>query len=220
MKKEDLLPAIQAVKKESKKRKFKQSFDLIINLKSFDVKKQPIDSFLVLPRQRGKKLKICGLVDKDLVVQAKETFDRIITKDDFDKLKGNIKELKKIADQYDFFVAQANIMPQIATVFGRVFGPRGKMPNPKSGAIIPPKMSTLKPVYEKLQNTIRIITKNEPIIKCPVGNEESKDEDIASNVMSVYSNLVGLLPQEENNIASVVLKLTMGKPFRIGAGNK
>ena len=125
-----------------------------------------------------------------------------------------------MAIDYDFFVAQANIMPQIATVFGKVLGPRGKMPNPKSGAIVPPNLAALKPVYEKLQNTVKVATKNEAVVKCCVGMEDSNDEDIADNVTAVYNNIIPMLPQEEASIKSVVLKLTMGKPFKINAGGK
>ncbi len=220
MKKEEILKTIKAVKEASKKRNFKQSFDLAINLKFFDPKKNSIENFITLPMNRGKKLKICAIVDKDLSVNAKTVFDHVILKDDFADWQGNNKKLKKMAVDYDFFVAQANIMPQIATVFGKALGPRGKMPNPKSGAIVPPNLTALKPVYEKLQNTVKVATKNEAVVKCSVGMEDSKDEDIADNVTAVYNNLIPMLPQEEASIKSVVLKLTMGKPFKINAGSK
>ena len=92
MKKEEILKTIKAVKEASKKRNFKQSFDLVINLKFFDPKKNSIENFITLPRNRGKKLKICAIVDKDLSVNAKTVFDHIILKDDFAEWQGNNKK--------------------------------------------------------------------------------------------------------------------------------
>ena len=214
--KEKLLETVKAVKQESNKRKFKQSFDLVINLKSFDPKKNSIDSYITLPKFRGKKLKICALIDKELSVEAKKIFDLAIMKDDFNEWQGNDKKLRKLTRSYDYFVAQANIMPAIATIYGKVLGPKGKMPNPKSGAIVPPNPNLLKGLYDKLQNTVKIATKNEAVVKCSVGMEDSKDEDIIENITIVYNTLVGMLPLEEANIKSVMFKLTMGRPFKMG----
>ncbi len=220
MKKEDISAAIKAAKESGKKRNFKQSVDLIINFKSFDPKKNPIDSYITLPRDRGKKLRICALVDKELSANAKGVFDNAVLKDDFGEWQGNNKKMKKLVREYDMFVAQANIMQQIATVFGKVLGPKGKMPSPKSGAIILPSIANLKQVYDKLQNTVKVATKNEAVVKCSVGMEDSKDEDINENIVTVYNNLVASLPQEAANIKSVILKLTMGKPVKVLGGGK
>jgi len=215
MKKEDILNVVKAVKQDSKKRNFKQSFDLVINLKAYDAKKQPIEAYVTLPKIRKKKLKICAIVDKELSTDAKDIFDKVILKDDFPEWQGNPKVLRKLAREYDYFVAQANIMPQIAGVFGKYLGPKAKMPNPKSGAIIPPKIAGMQPIYDKLQQTVKIVTKNEAIIKCFVGTEENTDEELADNVMAVYNTLLGMLPGEESSVKSVVVKMTMGKPFKV-----
>ena len=199
----------------SNKRNFKQSFDLIINLKGLDVKKQEhqIDTFITLPNSRGKKVKVCALVGAELAEQAKTVCDEAIMSDNFEKYKDK-KETKKLATSFDFFVAQANMMPKIATVFGRVFGPRGKMPNPKSGCIVPPN-ANLKPLYEKLQKTVRATTKSAPLIQCGIGSEDMKQEDIAENALTVYDNVLHALPNEKHNIKDIYIKLTMGKPVKV-----
>lgn len=220
MKKEDILNAVKAVKEASKKRNFKQSIDLIINLKGYDVKKQPIESYITLPKTRKKKLKIAAIVDKDLSIEAKDVFDKVILKDDFGEWQGNNKVIRKLAREYDYFVGQANIMPQIAMVFGKFFGPKQKMPNPKSGAIIQAKAASLKPLYEKLQQTVKIATKNEAIVKCFVGTEENDDEELVDNIMAVYNSLLSSLPGEESNVKSIIIKTTMGKPYKIITGEK
>jgi len=106
-------------------------------------------------------------------------------------------------------------MPKIATTFGRVFGPKGKMPHPKAGCVVAPN-ANLKPLYERLQKTLKIATKNDPIIQCSVGKEDMKDEEVIDNILTVYNALVHALPNEKHNVKSVFLKLTMSKSVRIG----
>ncbi|HLD19259.1 MAG TPA: 50S ribosomal protein L1 [Candidatus Nanoarchaeia archaeon] len=216
MQKDAIIQAIKQVKETSPKRKFKQSFDLIINLKDLDLKKneQQVDFFGTLPAPTGKRKKICALVDAGLKAEASKVCDGVISDDEFDRYAKDKKAAKKLATEYDFFIAQANLMAKVAAAFGRALGPKGKMPNPKAGAVVPLK-AQLQPVYEKLQNTTRISAKVTPIIQLMIGTEDSKDDDIANNVTSIYNQIVQKLPQEENNIKSVFLKLTMGKPVRL-----
>jgi len=216
MEKEELQSAIAKAKDISPKRNFKQSFDLIINLKGLDLKKpeHQIDTFISLPHARGKKVKVCALVGPELNAQAKGIFDSVILADDFEKYKEK-KDIKKLANSFDFFIAQANMMPKVATVFGRVFGPRGKMPNPKSGGVVAPN-ANLKPLYEKLQRTIKVTTKTAPLIQCSIGSEDMDQKYIVENAMNVYETILHLLPNERHNIKDIYMKLTMGKPVKVG----
>ena len=216
MDKEQIQSAIEKAKSISPKRKFNQSFDIIINLQGLDLKKPEhnVDTFITLPHSRGRKIKICALVGAELEEQAKQVCDSAILSDSFERNKEK-KDIRKIANSFDFFIAQANIMPKVATVYGRVFGPRGKMPNPKSGSIVPPN-ANLKPLYEKLQKTVRAVTKTAPLIQCPVGTEEMEIGNIAENALAVYNAVLHLLPNEKHNIKNVHIKLTMGKPVKIG----
>ncbi len=216
MEKEELQSALQKAKDISEKRNFKQSFDLVINLKGLDMKKQEhnVDAFITLPHVRGRKTKVCALVGAELFEQAKQVYDSAVLSDTFEKYKDK-REIKKLASSYDYFVAQANIMPKVATAFGKVFGPRGKMPNPKSGCVVPPN-ANLKPLYEKLQRTIRILTKNSPLVQCSVGTEDMKLNDVAENALAIYNTIVQALPNEKHNIKDVYIKLTMGKPVKVG----
>lgn len=216
MEKEQIQAALAKAKENSKKRNFRQSYDLIINLKGIDIKKQDhqVDIFITLPHSKGTKAKICALVGPELEEQGKGICDSVILSDNFDKYKDK-KEIKKIADSFDFFIAQANIMPKIATAFGRVFGPRGRMPNPKSGCIVPPN-ANLKPLYEKLQRTVRASVKSAPMIQCSIGAEDMNPNEVAENALAVYSSLLQALPNEKHNIKEVYIKLTMGSPVKVG----
>jgi len=216
MDKKTVLEAVKKLREESKKRNFAQSVDIIVNLKDLDLKKneEQVDFFATLHHPSGKKRKICALVGPELVDEAKKVCDKTVTADEFDIYAKDKKMTKRLASEHDFFIAQANIMPKIAAAFGKVFGPKGKMPNPKAGCVVPPK-AALKPLYDKLQNTLRVAAKTAPLIQCLVGKETLKDEEIADNIIDVYSQIEGKLPKGKNNIKSVYIKLTMGVPIRL-----
>lgn len=214
MEKINLLNTIKSVRNNSKKRNFVQSFDLIINLKNINLKKpeESVDLSLNLPNEIGEKIKICALVDKELAEKA-EIFDKVIKKDDFGKYKDK-KILGKLASDYDVFIAQANIMSDVAKTFGKTLGSKGKMPDPKASGIIAPT-ANLEAVKKKLQNLIKLKTKNEAVVKVKVGNERLDDEKISENVLAIYNAVIHALPQEELNVKDVMLKLTMGHAVKI-----
>ncbi|MEK6835764.1 MAG: hypothetical protein AABX55_01960 [Nanoarchaeota archaeon] len=213
MNKENLLNIIKQLKNSSK-RKFNQKVDLIINLKDINLKKpeENVDLFIPLPNNPGKQVKICALVSKELKEQA-NIFDKVISKEEFNDYEDK-KVLKKLTKEFDFFVAQANVMTDVAKVFGKTLGPHGKMPNPKSGAVITPT-TNLNELREKLQRTARLKTKNEPIIKAIVGNQNMKEEEIVDNIIIIYDALIHSLPQGQANIKDIILKLTMSKPIKL-----
>lgn len=221
MNKEQIKKALEEARANAKKRNFSQTFDLIINLKQLDLKKpdHKINTFITLPHSRGKTPKICGLVGEQSLTEAKANFDLAILKEDFPTYSKDKNKAKKLATEYDFFVAQANIMPDIATHFGKVLGSRGKMPNPKAGCIVPPKIP-LKPIKEKLNKLVHAQTKNEISIKTMIGNESMSDDEITENIMKVYNEVLHLLPLHEQNLKNVLLKLTMGKPAIVGGKNE
>lgn len=217
MNKESILKSIKALKEKSKKRAFSQSYDLIIALKGLDMKKpdNQVDFFMPLKFGTGKDIKVCALIGRELTKSAKEICDYVISDDEFNKYAKDRKAVKKLANECDFFIAQANVMPKVATAFGRILGPKGKMPNPKIGCIVPPN-ANLKPLCEKLRKTIRINAKIGPFIQCIVGKEDMKDDEAADNIFSIYDNLIHHLIGGKNNIKEVYLKLTMSKPVRLG----
>lgn len=196
-------------------RKFNQSFDLLIGLKELNLKKpeEQVEFFMQLPHAHGKKNKVCALVAPEMVDDAKKVCDTVISLSDFDKY--NKQKMKKVAGEHAFFIGQANIMPKIAASWGRVLGPRGKMPNPKSGCIVPPK-GDLEGLYKRLQKTIKIEAKKQPNIQVLVGKQNMDAAKVAENVRFVFDQVVHHLPRENNNIKHVALKLTMSKPVRLG----
>ena len=216
MDKSKIFEALDKLRKESKKRNFKQSVDFSVVLKEVDLKNpiNQIDEFVELPKSIGKKLKICALVDKGLVTQARELCDKIIVKDEFAKWSGKKREIKKLASEFDYFIAQATIMTDIAAVFGKFLGPKGKMPSPKYGGVIPPKFD-MAPLVKKLRNTVRLQAKKQPVISAMVGQEETSNDDLAENITFIYDFINKKLPRGEQQIKKEYVKFTMSKPVMI-----
>jgi len=216
MDKKTVLEALKKLRESSKKRNFVQSIDIVINLKEIDLKvpEQQVDFFAVMHHSTGKKKKICALVGPELIDEARKVCDKAILTEEFDAYARDKKLAKKLASEYDFFIAQVNIMPKIASAFGKVFGPKGKMPNPKAGCVVPPK-AALKQLYDKLQDTVKVTAKTSPMVQCLVGKESLKDEEIADNIVDIYNQIEAKLPKGKSNIKAILIKMTMGAPVKL-----
>jgi|GEM_PF-96643 len=217
MEKQDFKTALELLKQNSEKKKFTQAVDIIVNLKNLDLKKndQQVDLYLQLHHGRGKKVKIACLCGPELLPNAKQNCDLAIPTDDFPRYAQDKKLVKKLANEYDYFLAQANIMPEVAKTFGRVLGPKGKMPNPKAGAVVPPN-ANLKPVVDKFSKTVRLSAKTQMSIKANIGKEDTPEAELLDNAFTIYEALMKALPQEKNNIKDVLIKYTMSRPIPVG----
>lgn len=216
MDKKYALEIVKKLRTNIKKRNFVQGVDLVVNLQDLDFKKpeHQLDFYVVLPHSTGKKKNIAALVDADMFDDAKNACDLVIPLYQFEEYGKDKKRIKKMAKNIDFFIAQATIMTKIAASFGRVLGPKNKMPNPKAGCVVAPK-SNLKPLYDRLQKTIRILARNKPLLQLTIGREDMTDEEIADNLLLIYDQLIRHLPKERNNVKNVFLKATMSQPVKV-----
>lgn len=203
--KDQLKTALEELRKE-KERKFDQTVDLIVNLQKFDIKKNQVNIFVSVP-YKIKDKKIAGFLEIP-----NKNLDTI-TLDQFKKYADK-KELKKIAKNYDFFISQPSLMPKVATTFGRVLGPLGKMPSPQLGIILNTNDKTIIELKEKINSSIKIRTKDASI-KVPIGKQSMKDAEIIENILAVYNALLKNLPKEKENIKNIEIKFTMTKPKKI-----
>jgi large subunit ribosomal protein L1 len=216
MKKEDIKKTIEELKKNSTKRNFKQTYDLILIYKGINVKKpdQQLDFYIQLHNGLGKEIKVCALVGPELLENAKQNCTKTISLEEFEEYARDKKLLKKLARDHDYFVAQATIMPKIATVFGKVLGPRAKMPNPKAGCVVPPN-ANLKPLVAKLQKTVRIAAKTAAMTQLAIGTEDMNEEELIDNIHTVCEQVLAHLPGGINQMKGIYLKLTMSKPIKL-----
>jgi large subunit ribosomal protein L1 len=214
MDKAKVIEAIKKVRESPKKRKFSQSIDLIINLKEFDTKREAkVEDFISLPHGRGRDAKICALVGLEMKNTTKD-FDKVVMVNDFGKFSDS-RKARKLAREFDFFIGQAELMPQIAQTFGKYFGPIGKMPNPKGGQIVPSKILNLTPILQKLKKTSKITVAKVPIASCKIGDEKMDDEKLAENIVFTIDHIEQALPRGKANIKNILIKTTMGAPVKV-----
>ena len=192
--------------RKSEERKFDQTVDLIINLQKFDPKKNQINIFVTVP-YKIKERRICAFLE------TKNKSVETITPGDF-KTYSDKKTLKKLVKRFDFFIAEASVMPKVASIFGRVLGPAGKMPSHQLGILMDVNDKAIEEVKKKINNSLRIRVK-EASIKLAIGKQSMKDEEITENVLSVYNAVMKELPKEKENLRNIELKFTMTKPQKI-----
>ena len=214
MEKKEFLDAIKKARESSKKRNFTQSFEISIALRNVNLKKpeERISTYMVLPKGRGKDVKVCAFVDKDMITKAREVCDMVIPKEEFGKI--DKKKIRKLARDYTF-IAEATVMMDIAKNFGKFLAQKKKMPDPKAGAVFPPN-ADLKIIVNKVKNSIKLEAKKQPVINAPIGSETQKDEDIADNAFAVYQTVLKSLPRGKQQIRGVYIKLSMGPAVRVG----
>lgn len=192
--------------RKSKERKFDQTVDLIINLKNFDHKKNQINASIIVPFK---------IKDKKIAAFAETKIKGIdtITPQEFNKYSDK-KNLKKLVKSYDFFISQLNLMPKVASIFGRVLGPAGKMPSPQLGIINSLDEKTIEQTKKRIENSIKLKIK-EPSIKVAIGKQSMKDSEIIENCISFYNSILKILPKGKENIKNIQIKFTMSKPIKI-----
>jgi len=211
MAEDNVLEEINKIIKEGKKRRYKQSVELIINLRNIDMKNPSnrMDQTIALPEGKGKESKIAVFASGEAALKAEEAAEKVIRPEELKDYAKDKHKSKQLANEYDFFLAEAPLMPTIGKTLGKVLGPRGKMPRP-----VPPG-ADLKPVADQLKKSIRLRSHSTLTCHALVGNEEMKPEAISKNVEAVIKRAEDNLPQGKANIASVFVKTTMGSPVRI-----
>jgi large subunit ribosomal protein L1 len=188
------------------KRKFDQSIDLIVNLRGINLKKENISAIINVPNKIKDK-KVCGFLTK------RSELVKTVTNLDFPKYKEK-KALKNLVKNFDFFIAAAPLMPAVATTFGKILGPAGKMPSPQMGILASEDDKAIGEMLERIANSIKIRAK-EASIKAGVGKESMPDDKIIENITAIYNGIVNVLPIKKDNVRNAMIKLTMSKPIKV-----
>lgn len=206
-----IVDAVKKALENSKERHFKETMEISINLKGVDlsIPKNRIDLEIALPKGRGKNIKVGVFASGELAIKSKDTADIVIVPEQIDDLAEDKKKAKKLADEHDFFIAEAPLMPVIGKKLGVVLAPRGKMPKP-----VPP-MADPKPIISNLKNMVRARTKKSRTFHVPVGVRDMKPDDVAENIGVVLKRVEEKLSLGKMNIGSVYVKTTMGKAVKM-----
>jgi len=207
-----ILNAIKEVKGKSEKRNFVQSIELVINLQDIDPKKpeSKIQELIELPYPPGKENKICVIASGEMALKAKKAgANLVVERSNLEALMGDKKKQKELAKNYDFFIAEAPLMPTVGKSLGATLGPKGKMPMP-----IPPTANIADHI-EKHRKMVLVRLRGQPVLQCRVGNENMPDEEITQNVQAVIRRIEGKLKKGIKNIRSIHLKTTMGLSVKV-----
>ena len=204
---------IEAIKKaveSAPERKFPESVEVAINLRDVDlsVAKNRIDAEVVLPKGRGKPVKVCIFASGQLAFKAKDAVDLVVTPDQIEDLAGNKRKARRLAEDYDFFIAEAALMPIIGKRFGQALGPRGKMPRP-----IPPTADPAG-LVRSMRATVRVRSKSMRTMHAPIGTRAMTVEDLAENLEFLIQKVSAKLERGKFNIHSAFVKTTMGPAVR------
>ena len=204
-----LAEVITQAKEGTKKRKFKQSVELIINFKDIDVKKGfAINEVIQLPKTNSPAT-VCVIATGDMSQKAKAAkADSVIGNDELTKYEANKRESRKFINKYDFFLADTKIMPTVGKALGQLLGPRGKMPTPV------PFNAPIDAFLARFRTSIKVRTRASLSISCKIGDESMEDAELATNAFTVVNAIEKKLPNGEKNIKKVLIKTTMGKPVK------
>jgi large subunit ribosomal protein L1 len=185
---------------------------LILDIKEIDMKSPEgrIQQVIDLPHVTGKPNKILVIASGELALKAKKAkADRVMERAELEGLAGKKKELRNLANNFDVFLSMAPLMPSVGRIFGPVLGPRGKLP-----VAVPPN-ADIESLIAKHRKTVVVRMRNQPIIQCPVGTEDMKEEDLVDNIQAVLRVLEGKLKRGLKNVKFAFIKTSMGTPVKI-----
>ena len=197
-----------ALVKEITTTKFDASVDVDVRL-GVDPRKanQMVRGVVSLPNGTGKEVRVLALCTPDQEAAAKEAVADYVGLDEYiEKIKGGWTDI-------DVIITQPQIMGKIGAL-GRVLGPRGLMPNPKSGTVT---MDVAKAVKEVKQGKIDFKVDKFGIVHTSVGKVSFAPQAIAENVTEFVQTLIKLKPAVSKGtyIKSIYLSSTMSQGIKI-----
>ena len=200
-----LTDAVDIIKKTSTT-KFDSSVELHVRLnvnpKQAD---QNIRDTIILPFGTGKKLKIAVLTEDSKL--AKDSGADIFVKEDiFSSLDKNIID-------FDILITTPDMMPKLSK-YARILGPRGIMPNPKSGTVT---TDINKAINESKSGKIEYRVDSYGIVHAPVGKVSFDSTKLVENINSFFTNLKSNKPQSVKTafIKTAFISTTMGPSIKL-----
>ena len=206
--KEYTLTEASALVKEITTTKFDASVDVDIRL-GVDPRKanQMVRGVVSLPHGTGKETRVLVLCTADKEAEATEAGADYVGLDEYiDKIKGGWTDV-------DVIITMPSVMGKIGAL-GRVLGPRGLMPNPKSGTVT---MDVAKAVKEVKQGKIDFKVDKAGIIHTSIGKVGMTPEQIYGNAKEFINTVIKLKPAAAKGtyIKSIFISSTMSKGIKI-----
>jgi large subunit ribosomal protein L1 len=194
--------------KEITNAKFDASIDLAIRL-GVDPRKanQMVRGVVTLPHGTGKDVKVLALVTPDKEAEAKEAGADFVGLDEYlDKIKGGWTDV-------DVIITMPSVMGKLGPL-GRVLGPRGLMPNPKTGTVT---MDVAKAVSEVKAGKIDFKVDKSGIVHAAIGKASFSSDKIAGNTQELLDTLNKLKPAGAKGIymKSIYMSSTMSPSLQL-----
>jgi len=194
--------------KEIATTKFDASVDIDVRL-GVDPRKanQMVRGVVSLPHGTGKQVRVLALVNPDQETAAKEAGADYVGLDEYiDKIKGGWTDV-------DVIITQPAIMGKIGAL-GRVLGPRGLMPNPKSGTVTNEVATAVKEVK---QGKIDFKVDKAGIVHTSIGKVSFNADQLRDNAKEFVATLIKLKPTTAKGtyVRSVFLSSTMSPGLKI-----
>ena len=207
LKEYELLEAVNLAK-ETAQAKFDESVDVAVRL-GVDSRKadQNIRGSVLLPRGTGKKFRILVFAKGEKEAEAREAGAEFVGGEDL---------MKKIQDgwlEFDRVVATPDMMGVVGRL-GKILGPRGMMPNPKTGTVT----FNIKEAINEIQaGKVDFRVDKTGIVHAPVGKASFPVEDLVENIDVLLAELVRLKPSSSKGryVKGVSLSSTMGAGVRV-----
>lgn len=197
-----------ALVKEITFTKFDSSFDIDVRL-GVDPRKanQMVRGVVSLPHGTGKTVRVLVLCNPDAEAAAKEAGADYVGLDEYiNKIKGGWTDV-------DVIITQPAIMGKIGAL-GRILGPRGLMPNPKSGTVT---MDVAKAVKEVKQGKIDFKVDKTGIVHASIGKVSFAPEQMVENAREFINTLIKLKPATAKGtyLKSIYLSSTMSPGVKV-----
>jgi large subunit ribosomal protein L1 len=194
--------------KEISNLKFDASVDIAVKL-GVDPRQanQMVRGVVTLPHGTGKDVKVLALVTADKEAEAKDAGADFVGLDDY------ITKIKEGWTDVDVIITMPSVMGKLGAL-GRVLGPRGLMPNPKTGTVT---MEVGKAVSDVKKGKIDFKVDKFGIIHCAIGKASFDANKIADNANELLQTIVKLKPSAAKGIymQSVYMSSTMSPSIRI-----
>jgi large subunit ribosomal protein L1 len=205
--------AVSRALDEAPPRNFRETVDLAINLRDLDLNdpSNRVDESVVLPAGTGQETHIVVFATGETALRAEEVADDVLGPDELEELGDDSDAAKDLADDTDFFIAEAPMMQDIGRYLGTVLGPRGKMPTP-----LQPDDDVVETV-NRMKNTVQLRSRDRRTFHTRVGAQDMSAEDIADNVDVIVRRLEANLEKGPLNIDSMYVKTTMGPSVEVPA---
>ena len=188
--------------------KFDSSFDIDVRL-GVDPRKadQMVRGVVSLPHGTGKQVRVLVLCNPDAEAAAKEAGADYVGLDEY------IQKIKDGWTDVDVIITQPSVMGKLGPL-GRILGPRGLMPNPKSGTVT---MDVAKAVKEVKQGKIDFKVDKTGIVHASVGKVSFSPEAMVDNVKEFVGTLIKLKPATAKGtyIKSIYLSSTMSPGIKV-----